>query len=163
VFHPKLRPVPIAARHPERYESLDVGNSTYDPRKVAIIIEKRYLPTLVPVLHTFLTLVPPEWPFELWTSQETGQLVASSQQIRPYIDSRKLHINLLPDDGNPIARLARPQRASRNLGGWKIDISWVTQCKMGHRCGKQMQLHPSLLSDHPTASCTVVLHWYSAE
>lgn len=100
--HPKLRQFPISLVSPQQNESLGAASSTYDHRKVAVIVEKRHLPTLVPVLHTFLTLVPPEWPFELWTSQETGHSIASSQRIKPYIDSGKLQIKLLPDNGSHI-------------------------------------------------------------
>jgi len=79
-----------------------IQNSTLDSNKLAVIIEKRDLPVLVPVLLDFLIKVPESWPFQLWTSQETATAVGSSRHIQPYIKSGKLQLKLLPDNGDHI-------------------------------------------------------------
>lgn len=79
-----------------------VKNSTLDSNKLAVIIEKRDLPVLVPVLLDFLIKVPEDWPFQLWTSKETAKAVGSSRHIKPYVNSGKLKLKLLPDNGDHI-------------------------------------------------------------
>lgn len=73
-----------------------------DRNKVAVMIEKRNLPELHPVLLDFLAKVPQEWPFQLWTSNETAQAVVESRLLAPYVDSGKLRLEQLPDNGDTI-------------------------------------------------------------
>ncbi|KAM0753806.1 hypothetical protein T439DRAFT_322695 [Meredithblackwellia eburnea MCA 4105] len=85
-----------------------------DPDKVAVIIEKRNLPTLMTVLDTFLSRTPPEWPFQIWYGRQNEQALRTSKLLKPHLESGKLSMVLLPNedeiyDGRTLSRfLTRP-------------------------------------------------------
>jgi hypothetical protein len=66
-----------------------------DRTKLAVIIETRDLPALPTILLNFLERVPPEWPFQIFCSNETALSVPQNHFIAPYIASGKLVIKVL--------------------------------------------------------------------
>ncbi|KAK4705790.1 hypothetical protein P7C70_g402, partial [Phenoliferia sp. Uapishka_3] len=81
----------------------------FDPDKVAVIIEKRNLPTLLTVLSTFIARTPPEWPFQIWHGKENEFALRNSHILKDYIATGKLTLVQLPNedavyDGRSLSR-----------------------------------------------------------
>ncbi|RDW71420.1 hypothetical protein BP6252_07983 [Coleophoma cylindrospora] len=73
-------------------------NTTFHPltaTKVATIIEDRPLDTLVPLLLQFSTVLGPEWPIILYTSQDT---LPTSPPFQRAINQSRITIRSLPPD-----------------------------------------------------------------
>jgi len=66
--------------------------------KLAILIEKEAVPTLIPVLLNFLTVVPEAWPFLVMTGVESDLALRASRQLAPHLRSGKLVLQSLPDE-----------------------------------------------------------------
>jgi hypothetical protein len=70
----------------------------FDRSKLAVIIEDRDLPALTELLLDFLVKVPPEWPFKVYCGIENNHTLQTSHLLRPYVDSGKLEIAILPNE-----------------------------------------------------------------
>ncbi|KAK4704146.1 hypothetical protein P7C70_g2068, partial [Phenoliferia sp. Uapishka_3] len=80
-------------------KSLSLASGQYlDPDKVAVIIEKRDLPTLHTVLSTFIARTPPEWPFQIWYGKDNERGLRDSNLLKPHIKSGKLKLVQLPNE-----------------------------------------------------------------
>lgn len=64
--------------------------------KVASIIETRVSPILPVVMHSFLSGLPPDWPFVFWGSTQNIAQLRSSTVIKPHIESGRLNLTVLP-------------------------------------------------------------------
>lgn len=69
---------------------------TLDRTRVALLIEDRPLPYLIPLLLQFISVVPPEWSFRFMGSAESLRMMESNPTIRRYIDMKKLFLDLIP-------------------------------------------------------------------
>ena len=76
----------------------DTPTNGFDMNLVATIIETRDLPILIPLLSLFMSIVPPEWPFVVWCSQDNHESLVTSTALRAHIESGKLNITLLPEE-----------------------------------------------------------------
>ncbi|KAJ3009354.1 hypothetical protein HKX48_008020 [Thoreauomyces humboldtii] len=70
---------------PVRYDCPPL-NST----KVAMLIELRSLPSLVPILLHYMATVPADWPFHVFHSAENAKLLTQSHALKKHLDSGKL-------------------------------------------------------------------------
>lgn len=64
--------------------------------KLAVIIETRPLPELVPVILNFLANVPPDWPFRIYHSLENWALLNRSASLRRYSAEGRIRTYLHP-------------------------------------------------------------------
>lgn len=67
-----------------------------DRTRVALLMENRPLPYLVPLLLHFLSVVPPEWSFRFMGSDDSIALMESNPTIRRYVTNKKLFLDLIP-------------------------------------------------------------------
>lgn len=73
-------------------------HGTFDRTRVALLMENRPLPYLVPLLIHFMAVVPSEWSFRFMGSEESLALLESNPMIRRYMTQEKLFIDLIPYD-----------------------------------------------------------------
>lgn len=69
----------------------------YDVSKVALLIEPRYLPHLVPLMLHMVTVVPPDWRFVFIGSEKSTKAVGRSFAIQHQQVIGKLDIMVLPE------------------------------------------------------------------
>lgn len=67
-----------------------------DRTRVAVLIEDRPLPYLIPLLLHFISVVPPEWSFRFMGSQDSIKMMESNPIVRRYIEAKKLFLDLIP-------------------------------------------------------------------
>lgn len=77
---------------------MDTPLGMLDRTRVALLIESRPLPYLVPLLLHFISVVPPEWSFRFMGSTESVALMESNPTLRRYIEMKKLFLDLIPYD-----------------------------------------------------------------
>lgn len=68
-----------------------------DPSKLAVMIEPRHQPILVPILLDFIHKVPAEYAHQLWTSQATVDSVSATPSMQEHIASGKFSMRVIPD------------------------------------------------------------------
>ncbi|KAJ3024170.1 hypothetical protein HKX48_005573 [Thoreauomyces humboldtii] len=68
---------------------------TFNRTKVALLVETREKPTLIPILLHYMATTPPDWPFHVMHSTENAH-VFSSRALRPYIASGRLSTSVIP-------------------------------------------------------------------
>jgi hypothetical protein len=69
-----------------------------DHSKIAVMIESRELPELIPLLLNFLVRIPEEWPIRIYCGRENIEAVSQSRFLRSYIISGKLDVARIPDE-----------------------------------------------------------------
>lgn len=67
-----------------------------DRTRVAVLIEDRPLPYLIPLLLHFISVVPPEWSFRFMGSEDSIKMMESNPTIRRYLEGNKLFLDLIP-------------------------------------------------------------------
>lgn len=67
-----------------------------DRTRVAVLIEDRPLPYLIPLLLHFISVVPPEWSFRFMGSEDSIKMMESNPTIRRYLEGNKLFVDLIP-------------------------------------------------------------------
>lgn len=67
-----------------------------DRTRVAVLIEDRPLPYLIPLLLQFIAVVPPEWSFRFMGSEDSIKMMESNPTIRRYLEGNKLFLDLIP-------------------------------------------------------------------
>lgn len=67
-----------------------------DRTRVAVLIEDRPLPYLIPLLLHFMSVVPPEWSFRFMGSEDSIKLMESNPTIRRYLEAKKLFLDMIP-------------------------------------------------------------------
>lgn len=67
-----------------------------DRTRVAVLIEDRPLPYLIPLLLHFISVVPPEWSFRFMGSKDSIIMMESNPTIRRYLEAKKLFLDLIP-------------------------------------------------------------------
>lgn len=77
-------------------------HGTFDTSKLAVLLEPRTEPVLVPVLHNFLSNLPPAWPVQVHTSAATAAHLRTSAKLEAHLASGKLSLVLLPNDGRDV-------------------------------------------------------------
>lgn len=77
-------------------KGVETPSGVLDRTRVALLIENRPLPYLIPLLLHFISVVPPEWSFRFMGSEESIALMESNPVIRQYMDRKKLFIDLIP-------------------------------------------------------------------
>lgn len=78
--------------------AVETTHGVLDRTRVALLMENRPLPYLVPLLLHFLSVVPPEWSFRFMGSEASLAMMQSNPTIRRYITQKKLFIDLIPYD-----------------------------------------------------------------
>ena len=73
-----------------------IADSPYDKTKVALLIENRSNPILVPLILHFISVVPPDWRFRFMGSTESVAFVNSSYAIRNQVAIGKLDLTYIP-------------------------------------------------------------------
>ncbi|EPS43274.1 hypothetical protein H072_2751 [Dactylellina haptotyla CBS 200.50] len=81
--------VKIGYPHPPR--------SPFNETKVALLIEGRALPHLTPLLLHYMSVVPPDWRFKFFGSDESVKHLNRSRVVRAHITDGKLDIAKLPE------------------------------------------------------------------
>lgn len=76
--------------------AVETSNGVFDRTRVALLMENRPLPYLVPLLIHFMAVVPPEWSFRFMGSPESLALMESNPMIRRYMGQGKLFIDPIP-------------------------------------------------------------------
>ena len=71
--------------------------SNYDPTKVALIIEPRPLPHLVPQILHMITVVPPDWRFVFIGSEKSTVSVGRAFAVKHQQVIGKLDLMVLPE------------------------------------------------------------------
>ncbi|KAM0753647.1 hypothetical protein T439DRAFT_322533 [Meredithblackwellia eburnea MCA 4105] len=79
-------------------EQEDVVEDPFDRTKLAVMIEKRDMPVLIPLLFSMISKIPPEWPFQLWVGEANEAPLRSSHILHPYLSSGKLSLTRLPNE-----------------------------------------------------------------
>lgn len=79
-----------------------LGPAPFDRAKLAVLLEPRNEPVLVPVLQNFFANLPARWPVEMHTSAATAAHLRRSPKIQPHLASGKFRIKLLPNDGKDV-------------------------------------------------------------
>ncbi|CAG8980644.1 hypothetical protein HYALB_00012725 [Hymenoscyphus albidus] len=69
-----------------------------DRTKVALLIESRPLPYLIPLLVHFISVVPPEWSFRFMGSDKSVNMLEANPTIRRYVRMKKLFIDPVPKE-----------------------------------------------------------------
>jgi len=86
--------------HSRWYNSSDLspasGLNYLSTTKVATIVEMRPQTKLVPIISSFIGILPAEWPFVLWLSPANVDQVLSSSMIRRNVELGKVQIKFLP-------------------------------------------------------------------
>lgn len=78
--------------------AVETTRGVLDRTRVALLMENRPLPYLVPLFIHFLSVVPPEWSFRFMGSAESLAMMQSNPTIRNYITQKKLFVDLIPYD-----------------------------------------------------------------
>ncbi|KAM0746990.1 hypothetical protein T439DRAFT_383623, partial [Meredithblackwellia eburnea MCA 4105] len=73
-------------------------NPELDRSRLAVMIEKRNMPVLIPLVLNFLVKVPAHWPFQLWVGSENEPVLRESRLLQPFIASGRLNLTRLPDE-----------------------------------------------------------------
>ncbi|CCG84452.1 protein of unknown function [Taphrina deformans PYCC 5710] len=79
------------------------ANYALNRTKIATMIEPRDDPLLLPTLLNFLAVVPADWPFLIWCSDDNIGILETSRVLRPYVESGKVELRLLPPEANHAA------------------------------------------------------------
>jgi hypothetical protein len=69
--------------------------------KAAVIVENRVLANLVPIILHFSSVLGPEWPIHVFTSEENQSILLQSFPFQRGMSAGRFHIRLLPPD-NPL-------------------------------------------------------------
>lgn len=72
--------------------------SPYDPRKVALLIENRAFPHLIPLLLHFTAVVPNDWRINFMGSEESLALVNSSLAVKSQVALGKMDLTHIPSN-----------------------------------------------------------------
>lgn len=77
-------------------------SSSIDFSRLAVLIEHRDHPLLIPILQIFLSRTPSHWPFQVWFGNANEERLRTSPQLSPYIDSGRLLLRPFPENTYPI-------------------------------------------------------------
>ena len=77
---------------------IEVGLPQLNNSRLAILIEKEAVPTLIPILLNFINIAPASWPFLVMTGVESDLVLRTSRQLQPHLQSGKLTLQALPDE-----------------------------------------------------------------
>lgn len=66
--------------------------------KVATMLEPRMSATLIPLLASYLAIVPPDWPFVIWCSRDNYAVLSQSAVLARALASGRLNLTLLPPE-----------------------------------------------------------------
>ncbi|KAH0148815.1 hypothetical protein KCU67_g11302, partial [Aureobasidium melanogenum] len=72
--------------------------SPYDPRKVALLIENRPSPHLIPLLLHFTAVIPNDWRVRFMGSDESVASVNSSLAIQDQVNIGKMDLTYIPSN-----------------------------------------------------------------
>lgn len=86
--------VPVAPKISLRYKD----ESPYDIRKVALLIENRPMPHLVPLLLHFTAVIPQDWRVNFMGSDESLALVNSSSGVKNQVALGKMDLTKIPSN-----------------------------------------------------------------
>lgn len=78
------------------YDTIDNGPVEMNFTKVATILEPRMSAALLPTLVSYLAIVPADWPFVFWCSEDNINALRSSAALAPHIASGRLNLTLIP-------------------------------------------------------------------
>lgn len=65
--------------------------------KVGVMLETRYMPELASLIQVFLNVVPQDWPFVIWCSEENYDSLRLSTFLNKDLLSGRLNLTVLPD------------------------------------------------------------------
>ncbi|KAJ6256033.1 hypothetical protein Dda_9125 [Drechslerella dactyloides] len=71
--------------------------SPFNETKVALLIEGRAMPHLTPLLLHYMSVVPPDWRFKFFGTNESVEHLRRSRIVRNHVDDGKLDVELLPE------------------------------------------------------------------
>ncbi|KAF3929575.1 hypothetical protein ABW19_dt0207273 [Dactylella cylindrospora] len=71
--------------------------SPFNETKVALLIEGRAMPHLTPLLLHFMSVVPPDWRFKFFGTEESVNHLNRSRVVKAHVTDGKLDIALLPE------------------------------------------------------------------
>ncbi|KAK6506003.1 hypothetical protein TWF506_010929 [Arthrobotrys conoides] len=80
-----------------KFEFSHPPRSPFNETKVALLIEGRALPHLTPLLLHYMSVVPPDWRFKFFGTEEAVQRLNRSHVVRAHINDGKLDIAELPE------------------------------------------------------------------
>ena len=69
----------------------------YNESKLALLVDTRPLPHLVPLILHMISVVPPEWRFLYLGSNESITSVNASLAIQGHLNNAKLQMGTIPD------------------------------------------------------------------
>ncbi|THY83062.1 hypothetical protein D6C92_09798 [Aureobasidium pullulans] len=72
--------------------------SPFDPRKVALLIENRPSPHLIPLLLHFTAVIPSDWTVNFMGSDESVASVNSSLAVRNQVKTGKMDLTYIPSN-----------------------------------------------------------------
>jgi hypothetical protein len=78
------------------YTSIIESAETPNRKKVALLIENRPVPYLVPFLLQFLSVIPPDWTFRFMGSSAAHDVVLNSPAIQRAIATQRLFLDSIP-------------------------------------------------------------------
>lgn len=64
--------------------------------KVATMLEPRMSPILIPLIASYLSVVPEDWPFVVWCSEENYGPLSQSATLARQIETGRLNLTLMP-------------------------------------------------------------------
>lgn len=79
-------------------KAVQTPHGVLDRTRVALLIENRPLPYLIPLLVHFIAVVPPEWSFRFMGSPESIAMMGANPTIQRHVESKKLFLDLIPYD-----------------------------------------------------------------
>ncbi|KAK6332111.1 hypothetical protein TWF718_002645 [Orbilia javanica] len=80
-----------------KFEFPETPRSPFNETKVALLIEGRALPHLTPLLLHYMSVIPPDWRFKFFGTEEAVQRLNRSHVVRAHINDGKLDIAQLPE------------------------------------------------------------------
>ncbi|KAI9850999.1 MAG: hypothetical protein M1838_004691 [Thelocarpon superellum] len=78
--------------------TLDFHSSPFNSSRLALLVENRKMPNLVPLMLHMMSVVPPEWRFNFMGSEESVAQMNGSAAIRRHVSSGKLDLTLVPSN-----------------------------------------------------------------
>ncbi|KAF3768784.1 hypothetical protein M406DRAFT_249826 [Cryphonectria parasitica EP155] len=76
--------------------AVDTPHGPLNRKRVALLMENRPLPYLIPLLLHFIAVVPPEWSFRFMGSEESVAMMEGNPTIQRYMQNKKLFVDLIP-------------------------------------------------------------------
>lgn len=131
----------------------DDPRAAYNPAKVAMIIEPRVMPHLVPQLLHMIAVVPPDWRFLYIGSPESTTMLGRSSAVKHQQVIGKLDLMVLPEpwDISSKEMVFRTLTDARFYDEFLPGVEWLLKYE-----------YDSILCANSESSLNEWLHWHWA-